>query len=291
MEKQRVLELFSGIGGFSIGLELTTGFKTVAFCENEDFPRKVLKKNWPQVPIYGDITSTRFKENVDLVTAGFPCQDISLAGEGTGLSGQRSGLFWYILRAACMVGRPRLLLENVAALLNRGLSTVLGALASFGYDTEWHCIPASRVGAQHIRDRIWIIADSNCERELQQEGPKQKERGRLGDSFAKDNPDTNNTRLQGREQTRAKREDVGIVEARYRFAFDTENGISRQYWDHKPVLGRGLHGVQDRPHRIKALGNAVVPQIVEVIGRAILEADIIKPELFNETNQGATPCR
>jgi len=161
-EKLKVLDLFSGIGGFSLGLERTGGFETVAFCEIDPHCQKTLKKHWPQIRIFSDITNLKLKTHVDLVTAGFPCQDLSFAGQGAGLSGERSGLFWYILRTACMVGRPKLLLENVAALLNRGLCTVLGALATFGYDAEWHCIPASYVGAPHIRDRLWLISYPNA---------------------------------------------------------------------------------------------------------------------------------
>jgi DNA (cytosine-5)-methyltransferase 1 len=162
----RVLDLFSGIGGFSLGLERAGGFKTVGFCEIEEFPRKVLAKHWPEVPIYEDVTTAEFGSigPVDVVTAGFPCQDLSLAGKGAGLAGERSGLFWQIFRAVRMVGCPRIVLENVAALLNRGLCQVLGALASVGYDAEWHCIPARYVGAPHGRDRFWLIADPiGCE--------------------------------------------------------------------------------------------------------------------------------
>ena len=158
MSKLRVLDLFSGIGGFSLGLERTGGFETVAFCEIEPFPQKVLKKHWPEVPIYEDVTAAEFKGPVDLVAGGFPCQDASLAGKGAGISGERTGLFWHILRSVRMVGRPKLLLENVAALLNRGVGDVFGALAQIGYDTEWNCFPASAVGAPHARDRLWIFA-------------------------------------------------------------------------------------------------------------------------------------
>lgn len=228
----KVLDLFSGIGGFSLGLERTGGFETVAFCEIEKFPQKVLAKHWPGAPIHNDITNLKYRQDVDMVTAGFPCPDISYAGQGAGLSGSRSGLFWYILRTACMVGRPKLLLENVAALLNRGLSTVLGALASFGYDAEWHCIPASHVGANHRRDRCWILADSNREGLQGFRGPILSER-----SFAEGHPG------------------------------------SGHRWMPTPRVCRGGDGVQNRSHRLKGLGNSVVPQIPELIGRAILEAE------------------
>lgn len=178
MTKLRVLDLFSGIGGFSFGLERTGAFETVAFCEIGEFPRKVLAKHWPKVPIHNDIRILEFSEPVDLVTAGFPCQDISFAGGGAGLSGDRSGLFWEVIRTVCMVGRPRLLLENVAALLHRGMGAVLGALASVGYDTQWNCVQGCDLGLPHIRDRLWIVADTNGLRELQQDWGIQDERRR-----------------------------------------------------------------------------------------------------------------
>lgn len=159
----RVLDLFSGIGGFSLGLE-RAGFTTVAFCEIEPYCRAVLKKHWPDVPCYDDVrtlTIGRLAADgicVDVICGGFPCQDISVAGKGAGLAGERSGLWSEYSR---LIGelRPRYaIVENVAALLGRGMDTVLGDLASLGYDAEWHCIPASAVGAPHRRDRIWIVA-------------------------------------------------------------------------------------------------------------------------------------
>ena len=160
----QLLDLFSGIGGFSLGLERSGGFKTVAFCEIEPFCRRVLAKHWPEVPCYDDIrllTAERLAADgiaVDAICGGFPCQDISHAGRGAGLNGDRSGLWFEYAR---LIGelRPRyVIVENVAALLVRGLERVLGSLAEIGYDAEWHCIPASAVGAPHIRDRIWIVA-------------------------------------------------------------------------------------------------------------------------------------
>jgi DNA (cytosine-5)-methyltransferase 1 len=240
MQKLKVLDLFSGIGGFSLGLERTSGFETVAFCEIEPFPRKVLAKHWPGVPIYEDVTTAKFETigPVDLVTGGFPCQDISLAGKGAGLAGERSGLFWFVLRAAGMVGRPKLLLENVAALLNRGMGAVLGALAQSGYDAEWNCIPASYVGAWHRRDRIWIFAYPN---EIRREGkPAQPLEWQ-------------------REITR-------------------QSLRSFEEWPGRSNLPpsrfcNANDGVSGRVDRIAAAGNAVVPQIPELIGRAILEAE------------------
>lgn len=242
MEKLRVLDLFSGCGGFSLGLERTGGFETVAFCEIEPFARRVLAKHWRGVHCFEDVASTNFEHigPVDLVTAGFPCQDISFAGPGAGLAGERSGLFWHVIRAAGLVGFPKLLLENVAGLLDRGMGAVLGALAAVGYDTEWHCIPASAVGAPHRRDRVWIVADA------QRAGPQRLE--------------PNYSLSVGKRET---------------FAIDSDGSISG--WclmaERRAPLrgGDGLRPGVDRS-RIKLCGNSVVPQIPELIGRAILAA-------------------
>lgn len=154
MTKLRVLDLFSGIGGFSLGLERAkhdgeiNGFETVAFCEIEKFPRKILAKHWPDIPCYPDVrelTAERLAADgiaVDVICGGFPCQDISAAGKGAGLAGERSGLFYEVARLVGELGPQYVILENVSALLYRGLDAVLGALAAIGYDAEWHCIPA-----------------------------------------------------------------------------------------------------------------------------------------------------
>lgn len=158
-----LLDLFSGIGAFSIGLE-RAGFRTVAFCETNQFSRQVLAKHWPKVPCYGEIEKLTAKRiaadgiQVDAICAGWPCQDISNAGAGAGIDGERSGLWRHVARLVGELQPRYVVLENVAALLSRGLGTVLGDLAQIGYDAEWHCIPASAVGAPHIRDRIWIVA-------------------------------------------------------------------------------------------------------------------------------------
>ena len=247
-DKKKVLDLFSGIGGFSLGLENTGGFETVAFCEIEPFCRAVLQRHWPGVNCYEDITHTRFNEDVDLVTAGFPCQDISLAGSGAGLTGERSGLYWYILRTLCMVGRPPLLLENVAGLLVRGAHAIFGSLATFGYDTQWHCIPASAVGAPHRRDRIWIIANSESFRLQRGNGQNSDHQTLLLEKLPA-------LLLRGNRD-----------------------------WDQLPAsrICRKDDGVPDRSHRLKALGNSVVPQIPELIGQAILECTELNPNLVEE---------
>jgi len=230
-EKLKVLDLFSGIGGFSLGLERTGGFETVAFCEIEPFPRRVLAKHWPKVPCYDDVRTLtadvlqRDGISVDVICGGFPCQDISYAGNGAGLAGERSGLWFEVKRLLSEIRPEFLIVENVSALLSRGMGDVLRDLAEVGYDAEWHCIPAAYVGAPHHRDRIWIVA--------------YRDEGEVRAGWF--------TRLQNR-----KKDD----------------------WPRLVFAGgsREDHGVPDWLDRVGACGNAVVPQIPEMIGRAILQA-------------------
>lgn len=161
----RHLDLFSGIGGFSLSASWVWGedHHIHSFVEIDPFCQKVLKKHWPNVPIHSDIKEYKHDGTaIDLLTGGFPCQDVSCAGKQSGLNGSRSGL-WKELHNIIRQVRPKYtIIENVSNLLNGGngrwFETVLFDLASIRYDAEWHCIPASAVSAPHIRDRIWIIA-------------------------------------------------------------------------------------------------------------------------------------
>jgi DNA (cytosine-5)-methyltransferase 1 len=155
----RAISLFAGIGGIDLGLE-RAGVTVVAHSENDAYASRILAKHWPNVPNLGDITQVDWEpwQGVDIIAGGFPCQDISLAGKGAGIDGERSGLWREYVRAIRVV-RPRgVLVENVAALANRGLDRVLGDLASCGYDAEWDCVPAGGFGAPHLRDRMFVIA-------------------------------------------------------------------------------------------------------------------------------------
>ena len=289
MSKLKVLDLFSGIGGFSLGLELTGGFETVAFCEIEEFPRNVIKKHWPNVPCYRDVRELTAEQlaadgiAVDVICGGFPCQDISTAGKGAGLSGERSGLWSEIARLTSEL-RPRyIIVENVSALLSRGLGTVLGDLAEIGYDAEWHCIPASHVGAPHRRDRIWIIAHPQADalssdtdsigshrtkKHIQRDIELRNEQVGISGSMGQDVADANSQGPQGRTQTGNA---GGVWQGRKQLIERCADGFGAT-WSTEPNVGRVANGVSNRSHRLKGLGNAVVPQIPELIGRAILEA-------------------
>lgn len=159
MKPLRVLDLFSGIGGFSYGLENTGHFKTVAFCEIDPHARAVLRKHWPKTVIFEDIKELNCTGTVDVICGGFPCQDISVAGRQRGINEEtRSGL-WYEYHRLIQEVKPRwVIIENVRNLLSNGLSTVLKDLSDIGYDAEWEIISARSVGACHLRERVWIVA-------------------------------------------------------------------------------------------------------------------------------------
>jgi DNA (cytosine-5)-methyltransferase 1 len=242
----RTLDLFSGIGAFSLGLERTGGFKTVAFCEIEPFCRQILTKHWPDVPCFEDVKTLRGSDvgTVDVICGGFPCQDISIAGSGRGLAGDRSGLWSEFAR---LIGdlRPRFaIIENSPKLRSRGLEEILGSLDALGYDAEWHCIPAAHVGAPHRRDRVWVLAH------------------RQEDAFSsyadclRSYP--SNLHVDRNAELRDEQERVFGPVAR---------------WSAEPNVQRVVDGAPSRMDvtRLKAIGNAVVPQIPEMLGNAILE--------------------
>jgi DNA (cytosine-5)-methyltransferase 1 len=265
----RVLSLFAGIGGFDLGLERTGGFRTVAFCEIEPFCQRVLEKHWPGVPIYDDVrtlTAERLATDgitVDCIAGGFPCQDLSIAqgSARAGLDGERSGLWEEYAR---LIGelRPRyVIVENVTGLLSLGLGRVLGKLAEVGYDAEWHCIPAGVAGAAHIRDRLWLVGypNGNGEPTL----PKHDEASRL--------PRMATNADGGHGQRRHC--DVQMGWGAIAGEIAATGFLGRTEWEAESRVGRIADGVPDRMDRCRALGNAVVPQIPELIGRAILAAE------------------
>jgi DNA (cytosine-5)-methyltransferase 1 len=224
-----VLDLFSGIGGFSLGLE-RAGMRTVAFCERDEYCRAVLAKHWPDVPCFDDVRTLRGTDvgYVDVICGGFPCQDISEAGRGVGLTGERSGLWSQYRRLIEEIQPSWTIVENVSALTYRGLGEVIRQLDEIGYDAEWSSITACAVGLPHLRERLFIVAYPK--------GRWGQQRGRLEFKKGSDSPRHLHQRID------------------------------------QPEPPRVADGVPARTHRNRALGNAVVPQIAEIIGRAILKA-------------------
>jgi DNA (cytosine-5)-methyltransferase 1 len=246
----RILDLFSGIGGFSLGLERTGGFKTVAFCEIDSFCRKVLAKHWPEVPCYDDVrtlTGERLKADgvsVDVICGGFPCQDISPVGTRAGIDGASSRL-WREFARLIRELRPGLaIVENSAALLNRGLGDVLRDLAESGYNAEWSVFSACMFGYPHTRERLYLLAYPDEQRQ-ETCGSEGNEPYRI---------------VASRSEHPEYLHQASIL-ARRKEWFETPR---------EPELARVADGVPDRVDRNGAIGNAVFPKIPELIGRAIL---------------------
>lgn len=217
--------------------------QTVAFCEIEPFCQRVLAKHWPEVPIYDDVRSLSAQHLTavgiipDVICGGFPCQDISRAGTGAGLDGERSGLWREYARLIGEVGPEFVIVENVAALLERGMGDVLGDLSDLGYDADWSVVSACSVGAPHMRQRVFIVAYPNG--------------------------------LDGRPRFRhpSSRQDWSLQaihsQARARVGWQARLA-------HPSALYGGADGIPNGPHRNRGLGNAIVPDIAEIIGRAIM---------------------
>ena len=260
--KLQLLDLFSGIGGFSLGLE-RAGFETVAFCEIDPFCRRVLAKHWPEVPCYDDVrTLTRERLDadgvgaIDVICGGFPCQDISKAGPRTGLGGKRSGLWFEFARLIEEI-RPRtVIIENVTALRRRGLDVILRFFASIRYDAEWHCVPFADAGAPDLRDRIWVIAY-----------PQHTDAYVLR-SHSED------MHIHGGAELFNQQVSVAgpVLSALPRRGERLGSGTYGQ-WSPEPGIRRVAERTPEVVDRLRALGNAVKPIIPEIIGRAIIAAE------------------
>jgi len=298
--KLKVLDLFSGIGGFSLGLERTGGFETVAFCEIDPFCQKVLKKHWPHVPIHNDVRNLNYDGSVDVITGGYPCQPFSTAGKRKGADDDRH--LWPAMFSLIKKYRPTWVIgENVDGLVSMGLDSVLADLGSSGYGARTFAIPACAVNAPHRRYRLWIVANSQSAGKRREVGNFcEKDGGSWGTLFQQlvgatesTIPDTQSEQNIGQEQRGIFRHpDAGSIADASNIGCEggerkEVQGQSREprklagsstFWDNGwPVSAPRICGVDDgipqRTHRRKSLGNAVVPQIPEMLGYAILEAE------------------
>jgi DNA (cytosine-5)-methyltransferase 1 len=301
--KLTVGSLFAGIGGFDLAAE-RAGLEVKWQVEIDDYATRVLEKHWPHVRRYRDVRRLRYPSYVDVICGGFPCQDISNAGDRAGITGARSGL-WRQMARAIRVVRPKFaLVENVAALLGRGLGTVLGDLAESRYDAEWDCVPASAVGANHERDRIWILAYPESDG-MEGERVSGEGRERMADADGR-GADVAHDQQQRQRARRARRSRPGrqrqpqqplsaVADAgqqeRIRGALWAGRGewstrsLAETYerhrsevdgiWGAEPAVGRVVDGVPTRlvEDELRVLGNAIVPQVAEWIFRRIVEAE------------------
>jgi DNA (cytosine-5)-methyltransferase 1 len=297
--------LFSGIGGFELGFE-RAGMRVSWQVEQDAYCRAVLARHFPDAARYEDVreVGARNLAPVDLICGGFPCQDLSSAGRGAGIDGARSGLWSEFARIVREL-RPRyVVVENVPALLtgkgkrwDRGpIGRVLGDLAEARYDAEWACLSAREFGAPHLRKRVWIVAypARDAEAGAAAEPGSERQRARAGGqrSRAEDLADTDTERQSGRagklgSPGRGELEDgsgaggePSDAEGPGREARSADRlgegqpaeGPSRPgWWSVEPDVGRVADGVPHRVDCLAALGNALVPQIAEWIGRRILE--------------------
>jgi DNA (cytosine-5)-methyltransferase 1 len=311
----RVLDLFSGIGGFSLGLE-RAGMKTVAFCEFDPFCQKVLAKHWPNVPCYPDVRELTKEQldadgiTADLICGGYPCQPFSTAGKRAGAGDDRH--LWPEMYRLIRAIRPRwVLAENVAGHINMGLDNVLSDLEAANYAWWAFVIPACAVDAKHRRDRVWIVAHSEGERAMREPGNIRQEDGGSGRSLQGQSFGSGDVAHAELPQEERQQQHGGEIlsnektirpscggdalanagserlaeqlRAGFRSIQKTSSTLARgsvdggapagwREWEPEPNVGRVANGVPMRVDRLKSLGNAVVPQVVEQIGRAIMEA-------------------
>ncbi len=293
----RIGSLFSGVGGLELGLEWAGVGHTAWQVERDEYARRVLAKHWPNVRRYEDVceVGAHNLEPVDVICGGFPCQDISFAGAGAGLDGARSGLWFEFARIVRELRPLYVVVENVAALRVRGLDVVLGTLAAIGYHAVWDCIPAASVGAHHRRDRLFIVARRYTDRDSETDVPVDAEVAELPGDVAdaerlrrdgvqgctsRDNADRETAgRPEGTDRIADGRADLGDSAGASEDAH-AKSGTPRRTisepgrWLPEPDVGRVADGVPSRVDRLKCIGNAVVPQVAEVIGRAIVAAEM-----------------
>lgn len=283
--------LFSGIGGIDLGLE-RAGMTVQWHSEIDPFACRVLKKHWPDVPNIGDITKVEWENvpYVDVIAGGYPCQPFSLAGKRAGENDPRH--LWPYFRTAISHLRPRYaLLENVRGHLTLGGTAVIADLAAIGYDCEWRIISAASVGANHRRDRLIIVAYPYSKNESTSTLDEQRvvpytNRGRLkvsqtgqqsgeqlpgGVSRHRQTTDVADTNLRqtggGHRWNATNRSPVFGWE---NYCRGTQGYAGREWWQTEPSVGRLADGVPHRVDRLRGLGNAVVPQVAEIVGRLIM---------------------
>ena len=262
--------LFSGIGGIDLGLE-RAGMNVLWHSEIDPYACRVLNKHWPHVPNIGNITEVDWSNvpYVDVIAGGYPCQPFSLAGKRAGENDPRH--LWPYFRDAISHLRPRYaLLENVRGHLTMGGVSVIGDLAALGYDCEWRVISAASVGANHRRDRLIVVAYTNNSRLQGRHNPKDTRWQDSDRHLGQSSPDV--AYPSSRNGRYKEPEGLGEVFRQASELGESFSGCgSIAYWWHsEPDVGRVANGIPHRMDRLRGLGNAVVPQVAEVVGRLIV---------------------
>ncbi len=285
----KMLDLFSGIGGFSLAASWTGCIETVAFCEIDPFCQKILKKHWPDVPVYSDITKLKGEdfEKIDIITGGFPCQPFSLAGKRKGTADDRH-LWPEMLRIISEVKPTWVIAENVYGLLSQQEGVVFENccldLENQGYEVQPFIIPACAINAPHRRDRVWIVAyrkDASDTISYGQSTTKSTSRNIecvMGEAFSKDKrrKKKTNEKIPGTNKPNANRS-IGKnwnerwIEVAQRLC-KLDDGLSTGLVGYLDMTNEHLQKRnEDRTKKLKALGNAIVPQVVYQIMMSLLE--------------------
>lgn len=273
----RSLELFAGIGGIALA-EQMAGIEVVGLCEYADYPRMILQKHWPDVPLFKDVTKLDREEltnagispdSIDIVSGGFPCQPFSIAGHRKGTEDDRD-LWPEMFRIIKQIWPTWVVGENVANFANMELDRTLSDLEDLGYQTRAFVLPACAVNAPHQRLRTFIVAHSNRKGQLQSQGTDQDQR-----RWARDGSEVLADASSKRRQTSSHDEFRNIANWQSKRQFSTTGGTPAK-WQPEPSVGRVANGVPNRMDRIKALGNAVVPQQILPIFKAIVQIEDIK---------------
>ena len=301
----KTLDLFSGIGGFAVGLEATNFFKTTCFVEQEPYCKEVLRHHFPEVPILGDIKNVKRSDlpepDPDVILGGFPCQPFSSAGLQKAQSDSRH--LWPEMFRLIKECRPSWVIgENVIGIVKLGLDEVLTDLENEGYATRTFNIPACAVGAPHLRQRVWIIAHSDSKRkpngaiDAQAQGKlvadpsisglQEHGYGQAEDAIerSKDVADPQSKR-HGRGSSKKCGNEQRIILPKEQEGGEMgreaegcgEPYRPDQWWESEPPVGRLAHGVSNRVSQIRALGNSIIPQIAKEIGNAIKTAETTQP--------------
>jgi len=286
----RHLDLFSGIGGFALAAQWM-GWQTVAFCEREKYARRVLEQHWPGVPIIDDITKWTSKRiGCDIITGGFPCQPFSCAGKQAGKQDDR--YLWPAMLSVIERERPTWVVgENVFGIVKMALDQVLFDLEAIGYATRAFIVPACAVDAHHRRDRVWIVAHASSTRARHQaRATREQKFGRTKQALRQEDWQACTNRIEPTSQTEEqpladsnsiKRQMLpkeslsGKPDIQGQLGRSSKN--QRNRWPVEPPVGRVANGIPNRTHRIKGLGNAIVPQVAYEIFNHL--------EAFSQSNQ------
>jgi len=267
----KFISLFSGIGGLDLGLE-RAGMECVAQVEIDDFCQKVLAKHWPDVPKFKDVRDVKNLPAADLICGGFPCQPHSYAGKRKGKTDDRN--LWPEYLRIIREGKYRFVIgENVPGLITTMLDEILSDLEGIGYTCQTLVIPACAFNAPHRRNRVFVVAHANGSGYVHGQTEIEPTERRI-DALSKlisSGEDVADTKRVGQSGQGESINSGGTEESKDWKTIRTLNGSIGQIWQSEPNVGRVANGVPDRVDRLKSLGNAVVPQVAEYIGRCIME--------------------